>query len=170
MGFACFVGVCVVWFAAIYHPRFFRLDDVREANGRADVISALFSGLAFAGVIVALCLQIKELGLQPEELTGSREELRRTAEAQAESVTAQRESVAEMRKQVYALLNAAEINAITLMISQTEVDIARTYERDVDQAKLKKREDLNAKKFGYLHRLELLANRIAEEIETTKLT
>jgi hypothetical protein len=51
-GFACFVGVYVIWFAAIYHPRLLRLDGIKEANGRADVISSLFSGLAFAGTPV----------------------------------------------------------------------------------------------------------------------
>jgi hypothetical protein len=52
LGFAYFVGVCVIWFAAIYHPRLFRLDGIKEANGRANVISTLFSGLAFAGTPV----------------------------------------------------------------------------------------------------------------------
>ena len=42
LGFAYFVGVCVIWFAAIYHPRLFRLDGIKEANGRANVISTFF--------------------------------------------------------------------------------------------------------------------------------
>lgn len=44
-------------------------------------INALFSGLAFAGVIYAILLQRKELELQREELKMTREELKKTAEA-----------------------------------------------------------------------------------------
>jgi hypothetical protein len=45
-------------------------------------INALFSGLAFAGVIIAILLQREELALQREELKYTREELRRSATAQ----------------------------------------------------------------------------------------
>lgn len=40
------------------------------------VVNALFSGLAFAGVIIAIMLQLKELRLQREELEHTREELK----------------------------------------------------------------------------------------------
>ncbi len=39
-------------------------------------VNALFSGLAFAGVIIALFLQKHELSLQREELEATREELK----------------------------------------------------------------------------------------------
>jgi hypothetical protein len=45
-------------------------------------INALFSGLAFVGVIVAILLQKQELGLQRRELRDSRVEMKRTADAQ----------------------------------------------------------------------------------------
>lgn len=45
-------------------------------------VNALFSGLAFAGIILTIFLQSKELSLQREELSYTREELRRTANAQ----------------------------------------------------------------------------------------
>jgi hypothetical protein len=47
-----------------------------------EVLSALFGGLAFAGVILAILLQKRELELQRRELTLTREELRRSAIAQ----------------------------------------------------------------------------------------
>ncbi len=46
------------------------------------VVNALFSGLAFAGVIYAILLQRKELQLQRQELELTRHELERSAEAQ----------------------------------------------------------------------------------------
>lgn len=48
-------------------------------------INALFSGLAFGGIIYTILLQRKELTLQREELQLTREELKRTANAQEES-------------------------------------------------------------------------------------
>lgn len=48
-------------------------------------VNALFSGLAFAGVIHAINLQRKELQLQRKELNETRVELKRSADAQQES-------------------------------------------------------------------------------------
>ncbi|MCA0450752.1 MAG: hypothetical protein LCH62_13440 [Proteobacteria bacterium] len=48
-------------------------------------VNALFSGLAFAGVIVTILLQREELRLQRLELSQTREELRRSAAAQEAS-------------------------------------------------------------------------------------
>jgi hypothetical protein len=45
-------------------------------------INALFSGFAFAGVIVAILLQREELALQRQELRHTRAEMKRTADAQ----------------------------------------------------------------------------------------
>ncbi|MBV6415448.1 MAG: hypothetical protein OMOMHJEC_03338 [Xanthomonadales bacterium] len=47
-----------------------------------EVLSALFGGLAFAGVIFAILLQKRELELQRKELALTRDELRRSASAQ----------------------------------------------------------------------------------------
>lgn len=51
-------------------------------------INALFSGLAFAGVIVSLFFQKHEIRLQREELTLQREELAKSTEAQQKSSAA----------------------------------------------------------------------------------
>jgi hypothetical protein len=58
-------------------------------------INALFSGLAFAGVIVTILLQREELILQRKELIQTREELARSAAAQDESQKA-------LNKTIYA--------------------------------------------------------------------
>lgn len=60
-----FVAVIVIWFVL---PKFFPDDHYAGAN-------ALFSGLAFAGLIIAILLQREELQLQRRELALTREEM-----------------------------------------------------------------------------------------------
>jgi len=55
-------------------------------------VNALFSGLAFAGVIYAILLQSKELELQREELKLTRQELTKSASAQSDQVVLMKES------------------------------------------------------------------------------
>lgn len=49
-------------------------------------LNALFSGLAFAGLIVTILLQMKELGLQRQELKETKEALEKSAEANQKTV------------------------------------------------------------------------------------
>lgn len=63
----------------------------------SQAVAALFSGLAFAGLLIALWLQREELSLQREELRLTREELHSQSVSQAALVKAQ--------------LQAAEISA-----------------------------------------------------------
>lgn len=79
-------------------------------------INALFSGLAFAGVIVAILLQREELKLQREELAANRAELQRAA-------TAQEKSREALRKTIYA---QAYMNAVAILQAD-EVRTARRY-------------------------------------------
>ena len=65
-------------------------------------LNALFSGLALAGVIYALRLQMQELALQREEMQQSREELKRTADAQAAQVQLLTRQVAAMEDSLRA--------------------------------------------------------------------
>jgi hypothetical protein len=66
-------------------------------------VNALFTGLAFAGVIYTILLQRSELKLQREELRLTREELHRSADAQLE--------------QVKRLEEAAELSAISTLVN-----------------------------------------------------
>jgi hypothetical protein len=52
-------------------------------------VNALFSGLAFAGIILTILLQSRELSLQRQELKDTREELKRSATAQERTEIAQ---------------------------------------------------------------------------------
>jgi len=65
-------------------------------------VNALFTGLAFAGVIYTILLQRRELALQREELRLNREELHRSADAQLQ--------------QVERLGQAAELSAISTLV------------------------------------------------------
>lgn len=55
-------------------------------------VNALFTGLAFAGVIYTILLQRRELELQREELRLNRAELSRSAQAQMDHVETLKES------------------------------------------------------------------------------
>lgn len=67
-------------------------------------INALFSGLAFGGIIYTILLQRKELAMQRQELADTRKELQRSADAQEKSEKALTEQIESMK--VSAKLNA----------------------------------------------------------------
>lgn len=56
-------------------------------------VNALFSGLAFAGVVIAILLQREELALQREELRLTRGEMKKAADAQNEAQLALNKSI-----------------------------------------------------------------------------
>lgn len=72
--------------------------------------NALFSGLAFAGIIITILLQRKELSLQREELKQTRAELERTAEAQENSEKA-------LKKQAENLHLSARLTALNTLVN-----------------------------------------------------
>jgi hypothetical protein len=77
-------------------------------------VNALFSGLAFAGIVYTILLQRKELGLQRIELAATRAELRRTAKAQEDAKEA-------LAQQVTNQLRSARIHGLsTLVLHFTE--------------------------------------------------
>lgn len=82
---------------------FYFLGPQMAIRGQFGDINALFTGLAFAGVIYTILLQRRELELQREELRLNRGELSRSAQAQTEQV--------EMLKQ------SADLSAMTALVS-----------------------------------------------------
>ena len=72
-------------------------------------LTALFSGLAFAGMIYAITLQSRELSLQREELKLTREELVATRAEQAKSTEAQKSLVEQQ-------IRSAKINGIASIV------------------------------------------------------
>ena len=77
-------------------------------------INALFSGLAFLGVIYTVILQMAELKLQRKELKMTRVELKRTAEAQEKSEQA-------LSKQAESLRITAKLNGLSTLLNYNEI-------------------------------------------------
>jgi uncharacterized membrane protein YciS (DUF1049 family) len=81
-------------------------------------INALFSGFAFAGVIVALFMQRSELSLQREELRLTREEL-------SKSTVAQQESASALNHQFLIQTLSAKASTLAIVINDSNKDIDR---------------------------------------------
>ena len=69
------VGVVCVWALSFLLLLFFESEERGQFGDMFGAVNALFSGLAFAGLIITLILQKRELGLQREELDATRQEL-----------------------------------------------------------------------------------------------
>ena len=72
-------GVSLLWFYMPFNwlSDFFPgIKPTEQFGDRFEAVNALFAGLAFAGVIFAIILQWKELGLQRKELKNTRAEIR----------------------------------------------------------------------------------------------
>ena len=85
------LGIVLIWLAygSVFVARNPFGEDWTRSGQFGDAfgaLNALFSGLALAGVIYALRLQMQELALQREEMAQSRDELKRTADAQSAQV------------------------------------------------------------------------------------
>lgn len=93
---ATVVGVAVlivVAWAGVAAVAYFALPDWEKRGQFGDIfgaVNALFSGLAFAGLIFAILLQREDLELQRQELKLTTQELARSAEAQVQSEAALR--------------------------------------------------------------------------------
>ncbi len=86
------VGIAGAW-GGLALAAYWALPDWQTRGQFGDVfgaVNALFSGLAFAGVIFAILLQREDLELQREELALTRQELARSAQAQEQSEAALR--------------------------------------------------------------------------------
>ena len=90
--FALIAGLVLVVWGLTWIFLILVIDDPGERGQFGDMFgstNSLFSGLAFAGVIIAIFYQRQELQLQREELAETRQEIRRSAEAQEQQVKAQ---------------------------------------------------------------------------------
>ncbi len=80
------------------------------------ILTALFSGLAFSGLIVTLILQSKQLKMQKEDLNLQREELKLTRKELAKTSEAQIQQVKELQE-------AAKLNALCTLV-QVKTDLS----------------------------------------------
>lgn len=98
-------GIVVLWFTSWGLINTYITETNRGAFGDMfGAVNALFSGLALAGVVIAIFMQKEELSLQREELKLTREEMKRQVKAQEGSSEALARQVETMRES--AILNA----------------------------------------------------------------
>lgn len=81
-------------------------------------VNALFSGLAFAGLIYTVFLQREELALQRKELELTRQELQRTAEAQEQSEIA-------LRAQAAAAAQSARLTTTSALLDHYRTELRK---------------------------------------------
>lgn len=74
---AILLSVVALWITAPYWP----WGDIHHLDNLFSPVNALFSALAFVGLIITIYLQSRGLELQREELKATRDELHATAEA-----------------------------------------------------------------------------------------
>lgn len=97
-------------------------------------VNALFSGLAFAGLIYTIFLQKQDLKLQRVEIALNRTELKKSANAQQHSEKALYEQVEQMKI-------SAKLNALNTLINYYNIQIANTSnsEEVISNAKLNRK-------------------------------
>ena len=104
-------SILALWFlyGLIVFLPFWNMESKGQFGDMYGALNSLFSGLAFAGVIITILLQSKELGLQREELKAQREEMKRFADAQEKSEMA-------LTKQAQSMEVAAKLNVLSAQI------------------------------------------------------
>jgi PDZ domain-containing secreted protein len=86
------------------------LDDLARIGDSFGAINSLFSGLALAGVVVAIAMQRQELSLQRQELSLTRDELKRAADSHEETQRIQ-------LQQLEIAQRTAQISAMTALLN-----------------------------------------------------
>jgi hypothetical protein len=118
-----FTAVVLLWSVNAVLFYLIRTPDERASIGEMfGAVNALFSGLAFVGVIGAILLQSEELSLQRDELKLTRTEL-------AASAKAQRESAQSLEQQARFQLRLAQLNALTAQLQSCMSQINQEYQR-----------------------------------------
>ena len=145
IGFLIVAIAVVLWIGyGIIVPHLFM--DWQKSSQFGDMfggIGALFSGLALAGVVIAVLMQKEELELQREELVATREEIKRSSSAQ--------ERLAALTS-LTAQLNA--LNTLATSYGQMRIADAGTMMNVVTGA-FRKQAD-------YLQQIEVLIQRLQE--------
>lgn len=80
-------------------------------------VNALFSGMAFAGLLYTIILQKHDINLQREEIAANRLELKKSAKAQQNSEKALKEQVEQMKI-------TSKLNALNTIINFYNLQIA----------------------------------------------
>lgn len=131
----------------------FGLDNWSDRGTFGDLfgaVNALFSGLAFAGLIYTIVLQKQDLELQRGEIALNRAELRKTSTAQQKSEKALVEQVEQMKI-------SSKLNALNSILNYYNIQIANTNNSsDVVVIAKSKRKEI-------IKEIDELANRIGDD-------
>lgn len=109
--------VIAIWLGALIYFTG-HIDDRSHLNELGDAfgsVNALFSGLAMVGVIIAILLQKRELGLQIEELQ--------------KSVKAQEDAAKALSQQIQVESSAVRIRALSALLSSYNAGLRMMEER-----------------------------------------
>lgn len=139
-----FTFIFIIYYLVV---RFF-YPDITASGQFGDMfggINALFSGLAFLGVIYTILLQMEELGLQRKELRLTRKELNRTAEAQEKSEEA-------LSKQAESLKATAKLNGLSAIVN-FHATVASSFTQTFQSGE--KREEIN-KALPYIEKIKTI--------------
>lgn len=129
--------VLVIWVLSAFLI-VFGLDNWSDRGTFGDLfgaVNALFSGLAFAGLIYAIVLQKRDLKMQREEIIQNRTELKKSAKAQQNSEKALEEQVNQMKI-------TSKLNALNTIVNYYNIQISnpKNAEEAILRAKEKRRE------------------------------
>lgn len=110
--------ILILWLALGAAPMIFlaRWEERGTFGDMFGAVNAFFSGLALAGVVLAILMQKAELALQREELSLTREELKRSASAQESSTR-------ELSEQVQAMKDSTVLMATSQLIAEYDRQI-----------------------------------------------
>jgi septal ring factor EnvC (AmiA/AmiB activator) len=130
------VFVCIVWLISGI-SLYFSLDNWSERGTFGDMfgaINALFSGLAFAGLIFTIIMQREEIKTNQDEIELNRQELHK-------SVRAQQKTQQALQDQAKQTALTARINAMSTVINyyNTQITNPNNSEELIQKARVKRR-------------------------------
>lgn len=123
-----FVLIC--WLYTYYILKDYNENDRGTFCDMFGGINALFSGLAFCGIIITILLQSKELKLQRDEIKANRDELIRTTEVQ-------KQQGISLNRQAENLKISAKLSALNTLVNYY-IESAQISNRSVDVVGSKK--------------------------------
>lgn len=141
--FLIFILVIVFWGTNIYIAlNYFDTWDQRGQSGDLfGAVNSLFSGLAFASLIIAIVLQSKELSLQREELKLQREEMMKSRKELAEQAKLQEYQLITTITELKMKTLEAEIASVE-MNSKRWTDAGKAHNATPQLDAIKERMDL----------------------------
>ena len=144
--------VVVIWILSSFLI-IFGLDNWSDRGTFGDLfgaVNALFSGLAFAGLIYTIVLQKQDLELQRKEIALNRTELKKTSKAQQHSEKALIDQVEQMKI-------ASKLNALKTLIDYYNIQISNPNNSEEIIAKAKE------KRKATIQEIDLLIDRIGDD-------